>query len=151
MRHEGVTLRQCPKIMSSGVIGPLEELYARSWSRYSTMSCATCRRFGSSSSSEPCGFRTVKNSLSATGTSWRCGCSILCEDQIASTDPVAIRIISVIEQMMSGWTGVEVEPDLPPFRTENMRVRFCRNGYLQRTFNTVLAASVAVAQSELCD
>jgi hypothetical protein len=52
----------------------------------------------------------------------------LCEDQIASTDPVAIRIISVIEQMMSGWTGVEVEPDLPPFRIENMRVRFCRNG-----------------------
>jgi hypothetical protein len=33
----------------------------------------------------------------------------------------------------------------------NMRMRFCRNGYLQRTFNTVLAASGAVAQSELCD
>jgi hypothetical protein len=48
----------------------------------------------------------------------------LCEDQIASTEPVATGIISVIEQMMSGWTGVEVEPDFPPFRTVNMRMRF---------------------------
>ena len=114
---------ECPKIMSSGVIGPLEELYARSSSRFSTTSCATRRSLGSSSGSKSRGFRTVKNSLSASGTSWRCRCSRLCEDQIASTEPVAIGITSVIEQMMSGWMGVEVEPDLPPFRPVKVSVQ----------------------------
>jgi len=91
--------------MSIGAMGPAGLVYAGSVRRSLAMRAQTERRSGHVINAKPEGLRTLLNSVNARGTSSGYRCSILWEENTASTDMVATDDMSVMDPITSGDTS----------------------------------------------